>query len=95
MTSSRPSIRITDGPLSGHVCPRCGPAVRPSKRFAAGKTLPQGQFTCPEDVKSSGSPQKTLSFAGIGGMRASIYNAMPMEGVEKLCEFIKAFDKNN
>lgn len=30
-----------------------------------------------------------------GGMRASIYNAMPTEGVEKLCDFIKAFDKNN
>ena len=31
----------------------------------------------------------------VGGMRASIYNAMPMEGVEKLCDFIKAFDKAN
>ena len=30
-----------------------------------------------------------------GGMRASIYNAMPVEGVEKLCDFIKAFDKAN
>ena len=28
-------------------------------------------------------------------MRASIYNAMPVEGVEKLCDFIKAFDKAN
>jgi len=31
----------------------------------------------------------------VGGMRASIYNAMPVEGVEKLCEFIQAFDQNN
>ena len=31
----------------------------------------------------------------VGGMRASSYNAMPVEGVEKLCDFIKAFDKNN
>ena len=30
-----------------------------------------------------------------GGMRASIYNAMPVEGVEKLCDFINAFDKAN
>ena len=30
-----------------------------------------------------------------GGMRASIYNAMPVEGVEKLCDFIRDFDKNN
>ena len=28
----------------------------------------------------------------VGGMRASIYNAMPVEGVEKLCEFIRWFD---
>ena len=31
----------------------------------------------------------------VGGMRASIYNAMPMEGVEKLCEFIQKFEKEN
>ena len=31
----------------------------------------------------------------VGGMRASIYNAMPVEGVEKLCDFIKKFDKEN
>lgn len=30
-----------------------------------------------------------------GGMRASIYNAMPVEGVEKLVAFIKKFDKEN
>ncbi len=31
----------------------------------------------------------------VGGMRASIYNAMPVEGVEKLVDFIRAFDKSN
>ncbi len=31
----------------------------------------------------------------VGGMRASIYNAMPIEGVEKLCDFIKDFDRKN
>ena len=31
----------------------------------------------------------------VGGLRASIYNAMPIEGVEKLCDFIKKFDKEN
>ena len=31
----------------------------------------------------------------VGGMRASIYNAMPIEGVEKLCDFIKKFDSEN
>lgn len=29
----------------------------------------------------------------VGGMRASIYNAMPIEGIEKLIEFMKDFEK--
>lgn len=31
----------------------------------------------------------------VGGMRASIYNAMPVEGVKKLIEFMKDFEVNN
>ena len=31
----------------------------------------------------------------VGGMRASIYNAMPIEGVEKLVDFMKAFEAAN
>ncbi len=31
----------------------------------------------------------------VGGMRASIYNAMPMEGVEKLVEFMGKFEAEN
>ena len=31
----------------------------------------------------------------VGGMRASIYNAMPIEGVEKLVEFMRQFEKEN
>ena len=31
----------------------------------------------------------------VGGMRASIYNAMPIEGVEKLVAFMKAFEEKN
>ena len=31
----------------------------------------------------------------VGGMRASIYNAMPVEGVEKLIDFMQRFEKNN
>lgn len=31
----------------------------------------------------------------VGGMRASIYNAMPIEGVEKLIEFMKKFEAEN
>ena len=31
----------------------------------------------------------------VGGMRASIYNAMPVEGVQKLVEFMDNFEKEN
>lgn len=31
----------------------------------------------------------------VGGMRASIYNAMPKEGVEKLVAFMKEFEAKN
>ena len=31
----------------------------------------------------------------VGGMRASIYNAMPIEGVQKLVEFMKDFETRN
>ena len=31
----------------------------------------------------------------VGGIRASIYNAMPYEGVEKLVAFMKEFEQNN
>ena len=31
----------------------------------------------------------------VGGMRASIYNAMPIEGVQKLVDFMEQFEKEN
>lgn len=31
----------------------------------------------------------------VGGMRASIYNAMPVEGVKALVDFMREFEKNN
>ena len=31
----------------------------------------------------------------VGGMRASIYNAMPIEGVEKLVDFMADYEKKN
>ncbi|KPU42314.1 phosphoserine aminotransferase [Oxobacter pfennigii] len=33
--------------------------------------------------------------ASVGGLRASIYNAMPIDGVKKLAEFIRKFEKEN
>jgi phosphoserine aminotransferase len=31
----------------------------------------------------------------VGGLRASIYNAHPMEGVQALADFMREFEKNN
>ena len=31
----------------------------------------------------------------VGGMRVSIYNAMPMEGVDALIDFMKEFERRN
>lgn len=31
----------------------------------------------------------------VGGMRASIYNAMPKEGVQALVDFMKKFEEEN
>lgn len=65
-----------------------------TKRFAEGKTLMRGGFTPPAQIKSLGVPQNGR-FCGQGGMRASIYNAMPTEGVEKLVAFMKEFEAAN
>ncbi len=48
--------------------------------------------------KAESAAQGMISLGGhrsVGGLRASIYNAMPREGVVKLCEFMKEFQKNN
>jgi phosphoserine aminotransferase len=31
----------------------------------------------------------------VGGCRASIYNAMPIEGVQALCDFMRDFARRN
>jgi phosphoserine aminotransferase len=31
----------------------------------------------------------------VGGMRASIYNAMPMEGVQALVQFMREFERTH
>ena len=31
----------------------------------------------------------------VGGMRASLYNAMPMEGVNALVDFMRTFEKQH
>jgi len=60
--------------------------------FVTGKPELDAKFV--EEAASCGL--KTLKgHRTVGGMRASIYNAMPIEGVKKLVEFMKEFEKTN
>ena len=46
--------------------------------------------------EASSAGLKTLKgHRTVGGMRASIYNAMPLEGVKRLVEFMQDFEKKN
>lgn len=47
-----------------------------------------------KEAKSAGF-ENLKGHRSVGGMRASIYNAMPKAGVEALVDFMKAFEKNN
>ncbi len=65
------------------------------------RSLMNVTFTSPDkdtDARfvSEAAAQGLINLKGhrvVGGMRASIYNAMPMEGVKKLVAFIEQFDK--
>jgi phosphoserine aminotransferase len=47
-----------------------------------------------KDAKAAGLVQ-LAGHRSVGGMRASIYNAMPIEGVKKLIDFMKKFEHDN
>ena len=47
-----------------------------------------------EEAKNAGLVQ-LKGHRSVGGMRASIYNAMPIEGVKVLVEFMKKFEQEN
>ena len=72
--------------------------VRPEDRslmnvpFITGKEELDAKFV--KEAKAAGF-ENLKGHRSVGGMRASIYNAMPKEGVEKLVEFMKEFEKNN
>jgi phosphoserine aminotransferase len=60
-------------------------------------------FVCPNDELNA-KFVKEADAAGfvnlkghrsVGGMRASIYNAMPREGIERLVDFMREFEKAN
>lgn len=67
------------------------------------RSLMNVTFTCPtkdldaQFVKESiaAGMSNLKGHRSVGGIRASIYNAMSLEGVEALLEFMKKFEKEN
>jgi phosphoserine aminotransferase len=59
-------------------------------------TLPTDELTekCLKEAKQNGLVQ-LKGHRSVGGMRASIYNAMPVDGVKKLVDFLKSFELAN
>ena len=60
--------------------------------FVTGNAELDAKFV--KEAKAAGF-ENLKGHRSVGGMRASIYNAMPKEGVEKLVEFMREFEKNN
>ena len=60
--------------------------------FVTGDADLDAQFV--KEAKAAGL-ENLKGHRSVGGMRASIYNAMPIEGVEKLVEFMKKFEEEN
>ena len=59
-------------------------------------TLPSEELTakCLQEAEKEGLV--TLKgHRSVGGMRASIYNAMPLDGIEKLTQFLKRYESDN
>ncbi|NLK28419.1 MAG: 3-phosphoserine/phosphohydroxythreonine transaminase [Clostridiales bacterium] len=60
--------------------------------FITGNTELDAKFV--KEAKEAGL-ENLKGHRTVGGMRASIYNAMPIEGVQKLVEFMKEFEAKN
>jgi phosphoserine aminotransferase len=59
-------------------------------------TLPQEALDAPFLKESEAAGLLALKgHRAVGGMRASIYNAMPLAGVQALVDFMKDFAKRN
>ncbi len=73
-------------------------AAKPGSRSDMNVTFRSASTELDAKFVAEATEQGLASLKGhrsVGGMRASIYNAMPMEGVEKLCDFIRKFDAAN
>jgi len=69
--------------------------AQPESRSLMNVTFRTGDADLDKKFVAAAAERGMVSLAGhrkVGGMRASIYNAMPLEGVEKLAAFVKEFD---
>ena len=60
--------------------------------FITGNTDLDAKFV--KEAKEAGF-ENLKGHRSVGGMRASIYNAMPVEGVKALVDFMRTFEKEN
>jgi len=83
-------IEASDNFYVGHAQPECRSLMNVVFR------LPNEELT--EKFVSEAAEQDLVSLGGhrsVGGIRASIYNAMPVAGVAKLCDFMTQFRDAN
>jgi phosphoserine aminotransferase len=79
-------LDASSGFYRGHARPECRSLMNVTFR------LPTVELE--EQFVSQAAKQGMTTLKGhrsVGGIRASIYNAMPLAGVEKLCEFMRQF----
>ncbi len=72
--------------------------VRPEDRSLMNVTFITGDKELDAKFVKEAAAQGLVELKGhrsVGGMRASIYNAMPIEGVEKLVAFMREFEAEN
>jgi len=85
-------IDDSDGFYTGPVAKDCRSRMNVPFQIQKGNDALEKKFL--EDAKKNG----LTTLAGhrtVGGIRASLYNGMPLEGVQKLIEFMKAFAQEN
>ena len=81
---------------------RAGPArkEKAEDRRSLGEVLKEQRLRCQmtQEFVAESVEQGFTNLKGhrsVGGMRASIYNAMPPEGIDKLVDFMEKFRKEN
>ena len=83
-------IDASDGFYKGH--------AREDSRSLMNVTFTMSSPEVEQKCVEGGTARDLVGLKGhrsVGGMRASIYNAMPLEGVRKLTEYLKEFQEEN